>query len=150
MSLPACALLMSPEDQFSPAIHSREIALRLTKQYSKLWGACAERGPLDLLKAAGWSSEGLRGWGDFLEETSHCRRWRRKKKAFQGRSLFPSTPELHQLASLPCFQPLSTAGQHFWLFLAIGSAGNQDHGCSGGAAWRLALEMGRNGVRMFL
>lgn len=49
MSLPVCAILMSPEDQFSPAIHSREIARRQTKQYAKLWEACAEWVTMDLL-----------------------------------------------------------------------------------------------------
>lgn len=110
MSLPACALLMSPEDQFSPAIHSREIALRLTKQYSKLWGACAERGPLDLLKAAGWSSEGLRAWGRLPRRDITLQEMEKKKEGFPGKVSF----SFHSRATSACQPALLPTFIHCW------------------------------------
>lgn len=144
MPLPACSVLMSPEDQFSPAIPSREIAHRQTKQCAKLWEAGAEWLTMDLLRAAGWSSEGLRCWveGDFLVETSRCRRWR-GGKGFPAKVSFSFCSR----AASTCQPALLLTFNHCWpAFLTapgqekegIGSAGNQDHGCSGGAAWRLA------------
>lgn len=109
-------------------------------------------------RAAGWSSEGLRCWveGEFLEETSHCRRWR-GGKGFPGKVSF----SFRSRAASTCQPALLPTFSHCWpAFLTapgqekegIGSAGSQDHGCSGGAAWRLARLLGRweeRGLRWF-
>lgn len=92
---------MSPEDQFSPAIHSKEIVHGQIKQYLKLQEACASR-------SAQYSGMELRG-AAVLGQTS----WKRHRiagdgegeKGFLGKVFFVCTPEPCQLANLLCFQP---------------------------------------------
>lgn len=63
---------MSPEDQFSPAIHSKEIVHGQIKQYLKLQEACASR-------SAQYSGTELRG-AAVLGQTS----WKRHLIAGDG------------------------------------------------------------------
>lgn len=101
---------MSPEDQFSPAIHSREIVHGQTKQYLKLQEACANRSAQD-------SRMVLRGvvvLGRLSGRAMALQGMEKKKKVFQGRSLFPlhsRAMSTHQPALLPT---LATAGQYCW------------------------------------
>lgn len=110
---------MSPEDQFSPAIHSREIVHGQTKQYLKLQEVCANRSAQD-------SRTELRG-GAVLGPTS----WKRERiagdgeeeKGFPGKVSFSSVLQSH-INSPACF---ASNLSHCWSVL-LAACGQEKEG----------------------
>lgn len=100
---------MSPEDQFSPAIHSREIVHGQTKQYLKPQEACANRSAQDSgLELRGFAVLGQTSW-----KRHHMAGDEGEEKGFSGKVSFSSGLQSH--TNLPaCF---ASNPSHCWSVL---------------------------------
>lgn len=119
MSLPACAVLMSPEDRFSPAIQSREIVHGQTKQYLKLQEAGANRSA----QGSGTELRGVVVLGQTSWKSHHIAGDGEEQKGFPKKVSFPSALQSH-VNSPACF---ASNLSHCWSVL-MATCGQEKEG----------------------